>query len=284
MSDSLNLVELPYSDRQIIVVSDDVVVKAARRAEEESRAKKQPPNWGIITQGLVAPILLGSVGALIVAAVVKGVEAWGKARARGMRVLQVAKSEASQLVFQPGHPRDGVLYVGHPAKPDLYYSAAEFHRFTFEHKVSEAINLLMHLGATRIRVESVAGWSREFAARLTVPLGPGEAIGGEVGGERSTSSSILYEARLRGTKAPRVPEQLVWYPHEPTWQSVAGGRLDFGLREFSLGVVYEQDYGINAKFKADAHEAGFDLGGRFEEHAATTWRIAGEFAEDGGAQ
>lgn len=276
----LKVLDLPYSDRQLIVVLDDGIVKATRREEEKSRTKNREPDSRSIGAELIAPFVLFGVGALIIA-VARAVEAWEKARASGMRVLQVAKSEATQLAFPPGHPRDGILYVGHPARPELYYAAADFHRFTFEHKVSEAINLLMHLGARHIRIERVTGWSREFAARLTIPLSPtGDGIGGEAGTGRSTASSLLYEARLLGTATPRLPEQLVWYPHEPTWQSIARGRIDFGLREFSLNVGYEEDYGINGRFRMAAQEAGLDLGGRFEEHAATTWRIAGDFADD----
>ena len=75
----------------------------------------------------------------------------------GIDIVQISKSEASTIIFPPGHPRDGVLYIAHSAKPDVYYTTAEFHRVTFEHKFSEAIRLLMYLGATEISVEHVRG-------------------------------------------------------------------------------------------------------------------------------
>src|SRR5690606_21682489 len=86
--------------------------------------------------------------------------AWAKARERGLSVLQIAQSEAAHLSFPPGHPRHGILYVGHPVKPDLYYVTAEFHRVTFEHKFSEAVHLLTCLGATKMKVECIRGWGR----------------------------------------------------------------------------------------------------------------------------
>jgi hypothetical protein len=58
---------------------------------------------------------------------------------------------------------------------------------------------------------------------------------------------------------------------------VAEGRLDYGLEDFSLVVTYEDDYGINANLKASAVGAGLELGGNFEDHQATIWRIAGKF-------
>jgi hypothetical protein len=279
----LKILELPYSDRQLVVVSDDVIVKAARQAELENVTKQRAVSWGKIAStaaSTAASIAFGTPAVLVAEVARSALDAWTRARESGMRVLQVGKGETSQIAFPPGHPRDGVLYIGHPAKPGVYYTAAEFHRVTFEHKVSEAINLLMHLGATRIKVEHVKGWSREFAARMSVPLSAsGETAGGEASSTGRGTSAVLYEARLRGTKTPRLPEDLVWYPHEPTWQSIAKGRLDFGLQDFSLSIVYEDDFGVHAGLKASALKAGFDLGGRFEDHTSTTWRIAGEFGD-----
>ena len=93
-----------------------------------------------------------------------------RARDSGVDVLTVASTEAASLTFPPGHPRDRVLYVGHPAAPTTYYAAAGFHRHTFEHKFAEAVGLVMALGATQLEVEHVKGWSDQLAANLAVPL------------------------------------------------------------------------------------------------------------------
>ena len=82
---------------------------------------------------------------------------------------------------------------------------------------------------------------------------------------------------MPGRSEPKLPDSLVWYPHEPTWQSIANGRIDFRLRDFSLIVTYDDDFGINAGLKALAFKSGFEIGGKFEDYEATTWRLAGEF-------
>ena len=74
-----------------------------------------------------------------------------------------------------------------------------------------------------------------------------------------------------------MPSSLVWYHHEPTWQSIAKGRIDFGLSQFLLTVNYEDDFGVNAGLKASAMKAGLELGGNFEAHEATTWKLHGKF-------
>lgn len=96
------------------------------------------------------------------------------------------------LKFPLGHPRNGVLYIGHPAKPDVYYTMAEFHRVTFEHKFSEATSLLMHLGATKIRVGHVTGWSKEFSGRISAPLGMADSSGEIEAGAKSAKKTNCY--------------------------------------------------------------------------------------------
>lgn len=205
--------------------------------------------------------------------------AWYKAAESGVEVVLVGKTAAKSLQFPPGHPRERVLYVGHPVLPHVYYPMAEFHRVTFEHKFCEAIELLMSLGATDIRVEHVSGWSKERLAQIALPLGAAGDIATFDGSANSSGyRSMLYSASLPGSQRPVMPSNLVWYAHEPTWQAVARGRLDFGLNQFSLSVTYEDDFGINAGLKAKIASAGFEIGGKFEDHQSTIWRINGSFS------
>ena len=53
--------------------------------------------------------------------------------------------------------------------------------------------------------------------------------------------------------------------------------MNFGLNDFSLSVAYEDDFGINAGLKLAVANAGLDLGGRFEDHQSTVWRLEGTF-------
>lgn len=275
--DDFKLLDHPYSDRQLIVVTDDEVVKASRDAEKQAAERGKGVDWAKIGEFAVRT-LLGSPGLLIAEVTKEAIKAWSRARESGIQILQVGKTESKIINFPPGHPREGLLYIGHPAEPNVYYITAEFHRITFEHKFCEAINLLMSLGATKISVEHVTGWSKDFSSRLSVPLSEaGVSVGAESGFDAQSTSKILYEATLSGTQKPKLPDNLVWYPHEPTWQSIAKGCIDFGLKDFSLSVCYEDDYGVNAGLKVAVQKAGLELGGKFEDHQSTIWRIAGQF-------
>jgi hypothetical protein len=270
------LLDRPYAERQRIVVADDVVIAAEREAEQEAAKTGEGVNWADVA--LTAVSLAVPVAGIVVQGV-EAVSAAAKARNEGVEVLAVSRTEAADLRMPPGHPRDRVVYVGHPALASVYYPAAGFHRFTFEHKFSEAVRLLMTLGATQLEVEHVRGWSEDFAANLSAPIPVAVPIeaGLAAGRRRATGSSALFRAKLAGSAEPSLPNDLVWFPHEPTWQQVADGRLKYGLQEFQLAVRYDDDYGIDAGFKLSAQKVGLDLGGKFQEHESTTWKITGTF-------
>ena len=291
--DQATILDLDYADRQLIVVTPDLMAQAVR---DETTPPKgvlgaAKVHWKSAQQSVSERDWIGAGTAILqlyaaitktpdwaATAVVEAVRAWARARASGIQILPVGKTAAKKIIFPPGHPRNGVLYIGHPALPGVYYPMADFHRVTFEHKFCEVIELLMNLGATKIRVEHVSGWSKDFSARLSVPLGQAsETVALEAGQDSGSRTNLLYEASLAGTDKPTIPESLVWYAHEPTWQAVARGRINFGLSDFSLSVTYEDDFGVTAGLKAAVVKAGLELGGKFEDHQSTVWRLGGTF-------
>jgi len=272
-NDDFNLLDIPYCDRQFIVVADDKFVKAAREAEKQEVAQNNKLDWLEIGKRVIKIMLPTSY--ILLESILEIYKAINRARESGVRILLVGKSEVKYIRFPIGHPREGILYVGHPADPNTYYTTAEFHRFTFEHKFCEAINILMSLGATELLVEHVCGWSKDFSTRISIPL----SADFETGCESKFTSSLLFKATLPGTQKPQLPDNLIWFPHEPMWQSIAEGRIKFKLKNFSLTVNYEDDFGVNAGLKMSAKKAGLELGGKFEDHQSTIWRISGKFKE-----
>lgn len=284
--DVSDIIGKPYVKRQLVIFSADEVVDAARQAaaSQQSSSSSEVIDMvkiaGAVAGGLLSKSTAGLVVTLGIAAV-QAFEAWSKARSNGLPVLPITARQAEGLVFPPGHPRYGVVYVAHPANERAYVPLADFHRFTFEHKFSEAIELLMSLGATSMCVEHVTGWSRDFCASISAPitvssLGKAE-ISAEVGARRRKDVNVLFEATLDGCVNPIVPDDIYWYEHEPTWRAIVHGRVKYGLRDFSLNVSYLDDFGINAGLKAKIEKSGLEIGGKFEGHEATIWRISGTF-------
>lgn len=244
--------ELPYSERRKIVF-----------IKPESLSDKLKPDW--------KTILLYDI--VVIEHVLESLR-------QDLKFAQpIPVAWADEFVLPPGHPRADVLYVAHPRDERLYIPAGDFHRYAFEQKFSEAVRLLMHLGATTLQVYQKKGWGHEFAAHLSAPLPAAEA-NVKAGAEKKKRKTgvLLYDAELEGTDEPALPEDgLLWYPHEPTWQNVAEGRLKFGLKSFSLTIHYTDDYGVNAELAAKVADAGVEMGGNFDKHEETIWRITGTF-------
>ena len=252
-------------------MADDSVVEAERAARASTDAESNTVDWTAVVKEslemywryMTIPGWIGMIKA---------------ARDQGVNVLSVSRSESTMLQFPPGHPQDGVLYVGHPTVHEIYYPTAQFHRLAFEHKLSEAIELLMALGAIEINVEHQVGWGKEFSTNLNVPTGKaGEQVGTTAGKNTEKQRHVLFQISLEGTSDPSVPDELVWFPQEPTWQQVARGRIKYGMKSFSISLRYENDFGINADLEVMAGKAGLNLGGKFKNHESTIWKVQGSF-------
>ena len=278
-----------YLQRQFIMVADDQVVEEATRErkkqEENEEASTRLDDWGKFATLVVGiafpPARIGALGIAAFEATKLAIEAWGKASQSGVESRLVSASQARELIFPPGHPQGRMLYIEHPGVSKRYYPAAQFHRLVFEHKFSEAVTLLMALGASRIEVHYVDGWSKEFLgeAGAAIPLGSAEV---NVGSDRKRSQSLLFEADLAPhIVKPSLPSGLVWYPHEYTWQAIAKGRMEHGLENFQMSVSYKDDFGVNAELGAEitSKKLKLKLGGEWQDHQSTVWRIQGKFGE-----
>jgi hypothetical protein len=261
------LPDQPYATRQkLTVVPDDEAGKL------QVAARANGVSWPELPLGGGLAGIVGGAAAMALYLAI------AEARKEGLDVLPVTESDTTDLEFSVGHPRAGVVYIGNPAAPPAYYTAADFHRRTFEHKFNEVLELLMGLGANYIKVEWESGFDRRIAAELDVPI-QGVASSTKAGASSGADSALLFEANLSPRHEPLVPSGLVWYPREPLWQRVAAGRLERGLKDFHLSVRYTDDFGIDAAFATKVGKSKLGLGGDFKRHEATVWRISGTFDE-----
>jgi hypothetical protein len=274
----LAVTDRPYGQRQLILVVEDAVAVAdleARRAAAE--VQPEDVKWDDLSEHVlrIASKTLSTPGTVLL---VEAVKALYKLRQQGHDALLVGRSEAEALKFPVGHPRPKVLYVGHPGERNTYYTAAQFHHATFDHKSAEAIGLLMALGATDVDVTHVRGYGADVVANVggkdfRAPV----QIKTRLTRGRHRAREFRFSAKLTGQHSPRIPDGLVWFPHEDNWKEIAKARLEFGLKEFMLLVRYEDDFGIDGDFKATAGKSGFELGGKFASFEQTVWIMEGKF-------
>jgi hypothetical protein len=281
---------MPYSDRQRVIIVPDEQVHAERRSRTgsvdevtEYRHTGMPAASDVVAdQAEESPAAvigrhlqrglhnLQGAGADVKRAVDDQTARWALRRQLG--ALMIGRTEAKALRLDKGHPLANVLYVGHPAKRQLYYPAAEFHRRVFEHKFVEAVTLLTSLGASRIAVQQEEGETRD-RERSSVAAG----LGFTRTRREQSHSGAEFEADFPGTTKPFVPDDLYWYPDEQTWKMIAHTRIVGGAQKTSLKVTYTTDYGIDTRVVKAARVAGVNLGGKFQHQRDTIWRLDAEF-------
>jgi hypothetical protein len=147
----------------------------------------------------------------------------------------------------------------------------------FEQKVNELTTLLASLGAERVRIRYCEGYRAAAGIRLGVDV-PGQPSGGG-GGKRhqSTSRNAVFEETYESTSTPAVPNGLVWYTHEPSWQAIARRRLEFNTKTFTAELTYIDDFGIDADIKVGLDDVGIRVGGSFTRFEATRREFEGSF-------
>jgi len=261
---SQDLLSLPSAERQLVIFADPKGGKTEADGRTEIRRA---------VVHAISPVFSGSL-------VNKLIDQYAGLSKAGVPFVVAPIQVAQGLQFTPGHPRLRLLYAAHPVDPRIYYPAAEFHRYVFEHKLSEAVNLLMHLGAKEFTVEHKRGWDKKFAAKIAadIPDTPID-LDANVGVDSKSGSHILFHGEFAGHNNPCLPDDMVWYNHESTWKTLADGRIKFGQKRISLQINYNEDFNINGGLKAKVEGAGFDMGGSFEEQVNTSWSITGTFGE-----
>jgi len=268
--------EIPYLDRKFVFVVDDEVARAARSLGtdialvDDARWRKTLAE----VNGLASP---------------SDVErAWLEVRDISKRARDgktvalslLAQEDALLLDFPLGHPVHKVLYVGHPADPRRYLPIGDFHRSLFEHKVAEAMRLLVGLGATDLEVSHVFGWTSTSEVGVSaggVIEGIRVDANGKVGKTKGHSQQVMAKMTLSPRGEPRLPSDLIWYVHEPLWKAIAEARLSASLESFELDIIYKDDFQVSAKLGAKIASIGLELGGSFTEHKETVWHLQGKF-------
>jgi hypothetical protein len=282
--------DIPYTDRQRVVIVADDQVEAERRwragrmletSESQDEAELAPGDELMDAAEQSPAAIIGRqlrrgleslqyVGADMAQAVDDRAARWALRHKLG--AVMIGRTEAGVLRLDQGHPLTNVLYVGHPARRELYYPAAEFHRRVFEHKFVEAVTLLTSLGASRVAVQQEEGETRD-RERSTVAAG----LGFSRMRQEQSRSGAEFEAEFPGSGKPFIPDGLCWYPDEQTWKMIAHTRIAGGAQRTSLKVTYTTDYGIDTRVVKASRVCGVNLGGKFQQQRDTIWRLDAEF-------
>lgn len=144
--------------------------------------------------------------------------------------------------FPMGHPVANQLYVGHPYIPSKYIPFENYELELIEDKVREFSQIMQYLGATEINIESVNTSSNNKDVKVDQKLSGSvdyKLTSASGNGERHVTNKFLEDIsqhinlhqRFYPKNPPILPEGLVWYQNEPSWQRLYNQRMQGALLE-----------------------------------------------------
>ena len=159
-----------------------------------------------------------------------------------LSVIDIKKLPDSGIVFPIGHPVAYQLYVGHPYVKQKYLPFETYELELIEDKVREFCQLVQCLGATEISIECLNSSlsDRNTNAEQHIEVEATYRVASASGkNDRSQSQHLIDEIsqsinlhqRFAPSGKPYLPEGLVWYPNEPSWQRLYNQRMQGALQQ-----------------------------------------------------
>lgn len=144
--------------------------------------------------------------------------------------------------FPMGHPVANQLYVGHPYIPSKYIPFENYELELIEDKVREFSQIMQYLGAMEINIESINTSSNNRDVKVDQKLSGSvdyKLISASANSERHATNKFLEDIsqhinlhqRFYPKNPPMLPEGLVWYQNEPSWQRLYNQRMQGALLE-----------------------------------------------------
>lgn len=144
--------------------------------------------------------------------------------------------ELPEVQFPSSHPKKNQTYIAHPYKKDNYLPIENYDYELLNDRLNEFFYFLQCLGATSITFETIEEESKEenkhfnIKGEVDVKTKAEVKLGAEY--DNVMNSSLCNYLKMERTqtfnptKRPYIPNDLVWYPNEFTWQRLAQQRLN----------------------------------------------------------
>lgn len=148
-------------------------------------------------------------------------------------------SDLSSLTFPTGHPKVNEVYIAHPRTTSRYMPIESYQLELIEDRVREFCELAQGLGATEINIECLNSNSNDSTNSGNRNLSGGasrvssiHASGHDEYSRRlieEISRSISLHQTFQPHKTPALPNNLMWYNGERSWQQLYRQRMEGSL-------------------------------------------------------
>lgn len=174
--------------------------------------------------------------------------------------VAVKKEWLSKLIFPIGHPMNGNQYIASPVIPNQYYLLEEFSLRFLEHKSAELVNILECLGAKSLKIKVLKGDLSKIYNLDEININIGgkyKGVGANINSENKKTKQrdseenvkIIHNDEYLPNGIPHLPENLIWYKNEVTWQTLVAQRLNGNILKSSIylssnmrNFISEDDY------------------------------------------
>ncbi len=245
------LIELPFEERRYIaVVSDEDFKEQTTAVEPDGSAGSVWPVAGMIASAFIPGGLILRAG-LAVTSLAVGIytaRRGSKPQPISDSVIPVTMRQTTELMFRGGSAEIGQVYAANPVNDVVYYQIGSYNDDVVDHKLSELERLLNSLGAKHYRV------SYEDSDSSQSSLSANAKRVATVNLEAEVTRARKRRFERSGTSdggVPALPDNLVWFHREPSWQALAEARIKGSRKEFTLTVELEQSLKLSAKALAD---------------------------------
>lgn len=159
-------------------------------------------------------------------------------------ITVIQRNELPKCIkFPVGHPIVNELYIGHPHNPSVYIPYNDYETHFFLDRVDELSYVLQCLGAKEITITAINGKNIDEISKSIVAYGTNAdvkaysaSINTDSCSEQQSNSksnlSASKQLRFAPSKAPFIPDNLTWYPHEIQWQRLSQQRINGNLLEY----------------------------------------------------
>ena len=146
-------------------------------------------------------------------------------------------NQLPEVQFPMSHPKNNQTYIAHPYKTDSYLPIENYDYELLNDRLNEFFYFLQCLGATSITFETIEEESKEENNHSNTKV-EAEVGRKKIGAKGDAEYDSVMNSSLRNylkmertqtfnpTKRPYIPNDLVWYPNEFTWQRLAQQRLN----------------------------------------------------------
>lgn len=181
-------------------------------------------------------------------------------------------SENKILQFPEGHPIKNQLYIAHPYLPKKYFIFEDYELELLEDKLREYCYFAQCIGAKEIKIgceyytindeynSSKKSVSGELKYKAKVSAAVNKTNSNDL--LNRISKSINLEQKFTPNSKPFIPEDLVWYHNEESWQRLYKQRITGGLKEHKelLSISKNQSIENNKLLEISAELDVYDIG------------------------